>query len=74
MRFAAGGGARVNVFGNRGGSTKLMARTCGMVAERVDHVAAAVDEVYDSFGQGRFSRRVQRGDALIEERARRVSE
>ena len=49
--FAAGCGTRVNVLGDGGGADKTDGANLRMVAERVDHVPATVDEVYDSFGQ-----------------------
>src|SRR5258708_16433550 len=49
--LAAGGGARVDMFGYGSGAYKTNGAHLRMIAERVDHIAAAVDEVYDSFGQ-----------------------
>ncbi len=49
--LAAGGGTCVNMLGNRSGADKTNGAYLRMIAERVDHLFPAVDEVYDTFGQ-----------------------
>ena len=49
--FATGGRARINMPGDGSRADKTNRANLRMVAERIDHVAAAVDEVYDSFWQ-----------------------
>ena len=52
--FAAGGGARVDMLGDGSGADETDGANLRMVAERVDDIAAAVDQVDDAFGKAGF--------------------
>ena len=49
--LAAGRGPGIDVFGDRRGTNEADGADLRMIAERVDYIAAAVDEIHDPFGQ-----------------------
>src|ERR671922_848118 len=58
--LAAGGGARVYVFGDRRGTDKADGSHLRVIAESVHGIAAAINEIHDAFWQAGFLEQLER--------------
>src|SRR5271154_3578283 len=50
------------MLGNGGRADKANRANLRMIAERIDHIFAAIDEIDDAFGQARFFKKFERTD------------